>query len=139
MFGLSAQQRYFLFPQLVDMRKSFDGLSGIVGEKMGKDVWSGDVYIFLGRDLTRIKLLVWEAGGFVLYYKRLEAGTFQLPQPGQESITLTYSELCLLLEGVEVQITRRRKRFQRPSLAQPAGVQPAAPQTSAVLQTTAKG
>lgn len=111
MFGLSGQQRYFLFPQAVDMRKSFDGLSGIVKEQMGKDVLSGDVYIFLGRDLTKIKLLVWESGGFVLYYKRLEAGTFALPQPGQQSIALTYSELCLLIEGVEVQVTRRRKRY----------------------------
>lgn len=111
MFGLSAHQRYFLFPQAVDMRKSFDGLSGIVKQQMGKDVLSGDVYMFLGRDLTKIKLLVWESGGFVLYYKRLEAGTFALPQPGPESITLTYSELCLLIEGVEVKVTRRRKRY----------------------------
>ncbi len=58
MFGLSAQQRYFLFPEAVDMRKSFDGLSGIVSRQMGKDVCSGDVYIFLGKDLSRIKLLV---------------------------------------------------------------------------------
>lgn len=111
MFGLSSQQRFFLFPLAVDMRKSFDGLSGIVKEQMGKDVCSGDVYIFLGKDLTKIKLLVWETGGFVLYYKRLEAGTFARPQPRQQSVTLTYSELCLLIEGVEVQVTGRRKRY----------------------------
>jgi transposase len=121
MFGLSGQQRYFLFPRAVDMRKSFDGLSGIVTQQMEKDVCSGDVYIFLGKDLSRIKLLVWEAGGFVLYYKRLEAGTFALPRPGQGSTFLSYSELCLLIEGVEVQVTRRRKRFHRPvSTASPA-------------------
>ena len=94
------------------MRKSFDGLSGIVSQQMGKDVLSGDVFIFLGKDLTKIKLLVWEQTGFVLYYKRLEAGTFSLPKAGQNSITLTYSELCLLLEGVEVEVKHRRKRFQ---------------------------
>jgi transposase len=99
MFGLSTQQRYFLFPHVVDMRKSFDGLSGIVTQQMGRDVCSGDVFIFLGKDLSKIKLLVWESSGFVLYYKRLEAGTFALPAPRQESITLTYSELCLLVEG----------------------------------------
>ncbi len=113
MFGLSGQQRYFLFPRLVDMRKSFDGLSGIVTHQMGKDVLSGDVFIFLGKDLSKIKLLVWEAGGFVLYYKKLEAGTFALPQSGKGSIALSYSELCLLIEGVEVQVTRRRKRYVR--------------------------
>ncbi len=51
----------------------------------------------------------------MLYYKRLEAGTFSLPKPGQGSIALTYSELCQLLEGVEVQVLHRRKRFQRPA------------------------
>jgi transposase len=111
------------------MRKSFDGLSGIVTQRMGKEVCSGDVYIFLGKDLSRIKLLVWEQGGFVLYYKRLEAGTFALPQPRQGSIALTYSELCLLVEGLEVQVTRRRKRFQRPDAP------PAAPPTTASRQT----
>jgi transposase len=113
MFGLSTQQRYFLFPHVVDMRKSFDGLSGIVSEHMGKDVLSGDVFVFLGKDLSKIKLLVWESSGFVLYYKRLEAGTFSLPKSQQGSLTLTYSELCLLLEGVEVEVKHRRKRFQR--------------------------
>jgi transposase len=132
MFSLSTQQRYFLYGEVVDMRKSFDGLSGLVREKMGKDVLSGDVFIFLGKDLTRIKLLVWETGGFVLYYKRLEAGTFQLPRPGQESIT--YSELCLLLEGVEVEVTRRRKRFQ-PAV----GARPAVPKMAVGLQATGKG
>jgi transposase len=134
MFGLSAQQRYFLFPEVVDMRKSFDGLSGIVTGQMGKDVCSGDVYIFLGKDLSRIKLLVWETGGFVLYYKRLEAGTFALPQPRQGSIALTYSELCLLVEGLEVAITRRRKRFQRPAVPPAAGSR----QTARALLTKEK-
>jgi transposase len=140
MFGLSVQQRYFLYREVVDMRKSFDGLSGIVTRQMGKDVCSGDVYIFLGKDLSRIKLLVWEQGGFVLYYKRLEAGTFALPQPGKESITLSYSELCLLIEGVEVEVTRRRKRFHRPA-APPAAELPAtgSAQTPTVLQIKQKG
>jgi transposase len=65
MFGLSAQQRYFLYDQVVDMRKSFDGLSGIVTGQMGKNVLSGDVFIFLDKDLSKIKLLVWESSGFV--------------------------------------------------------------------------
>lgn len=113
MFSLNAQQRYFLYAQPVDMRKSFDGLSGLVQNEMGKDALSGDVYIFLGKDFTKVKLLVWEPSGFLLYYKRLEAGTFCLPKGKQNSIPLAYSELCLLVEGLEVAITRRRKRFQR--------------------------
>ena len=140
MFGLSTQQRYFLYGEVVDMRKSFDGLSGIVSEQMGKDVLSGDVFVFLGKDLSKIKLLVWESSGFVLYYKRLEAGTFSLPKLEQGSIRLTYSELCLLVEGVEVEVKHRRKRFQRPSAPQTVtGLPTAAAQMAGALQTKEKG
>lgn len=115
MFALTASQRFFLYNQPVDMRKAFDGLCGVVQQGMGKDACSGDVYIFLGKRLDRMKLLVWEPSGFVLYYKRLEAGTFRLPQAKQQAITLSYSELSLLLEGLEVEIKHRRKRwFQQP-------------------------
>lgn len=114
MFGLSPSQRFFLFHQPVDMRKGFDGLSGMVQQDMGQDACSGDVYIFLGKRLDRMKLLVWEPSGFVLYYKRLEAGTFRLPRHVQKTIMLGYSELSLLLEGLEVEVKHRRKRYQKP-------------------------
>jgi transposase len=114
MFALTASQRFFLFHQPVDMRKAFDGLTGIVQQEMGRDACSGDVYIFLGKRLDRMKLLVWEPSGFVLYYKRLEAGTFRLPKDKQQSINLTYSELSLLLEGMEVEVKHRRKRYEKP-------------------------
>ena len=100
MFGLSTQQRYFLYGEVVDMRKSFDALSGIVSAGMGKDALSGDVYIFVGKSRDKIKFLVWEKGGFVLYYKRLESGTFHLPNMPDGS--LSYRELCLQIEGLEV-------------------------------------
>ncbi len=60
-----------------------------------------------------MKLLVWEASGFLLYYKRLEAGTFQLPKGENQSIQITYSELSLLLEGIEVEVKHRRKRYSK--------------------------
>jgi transposase len=112
MFALTASQRFLLYSEPVDMRKSFDALSGIVSASMGKNALSGDVYIFIGKSRDKIKLLVWEKGGFVLYYKRLESGTFHLPKLQEDS--LSYSELCLLIEGVEVQVTYRRKRYERP-------------------------
>jgi len=112
MFALTAAQRFFLYSQPVDMRKSFDALSGIVTGSMGKDALSGDVYLFIGKSRDKIKLLVWEKGGFVLYYKRLESGTFHLPKLPDGS--LSYSELCLLIEGLEVEVTYRRKRYERP-------------------------
>ena len=114
MFALSASQRYFLYHQPVDMRKAFDGLCGVVQQGMGKDACCGDVYIFLGKRLDRMKLLVWEPSGFLLYYKRLEAGTFRLPSHAQQAISISYSELCLLVEGLDVEIKYRRKRFEKP-------------------------
>jgi len=95
------------------MRKGFDGLSGLIQNQMGRDATSGDVYIFLGKRLDRMKLLVWEPSGFILYYKRLEAGTFKLPKAQDQSINLTYSELSLLLEGLEVEVKHRRKRYSK--------------------------
>ena len=97
------------------MRKSFDGLSGMVHQQMGGDATSGDVYVFLGKRLDRMKILVWEPSGFILYYNRLEAGlarpeTFRLPKAQDQSITLTYSELSLLLEGLEVEVKHSFKR-----------------------------
>jgi transposase len=112
MFALTASQRFFLYSQPVDMRKSFDALSGIVAAAMEKDALSGDVYIFIGKSRDKIKLLAWEKSGFVLYYKRLESGTFHLPKLQEDS--LSYSELCLLIEGVEVEVKHRRKRYVRP-------------------------
>jgi hypothetical protein len=67
MFSLTSQQRYFLYTEAVDMRKSFDGLSGIVQNQLGKNAASGDVYIFLGKDLTKVKLLVGSNQGLISY------------------------------------------------------------------------
>ncbi len=83
--------------------------------QLEKNAASGDVFIFLGKDLTKVKLLVWELSGFVLYYKRLEAGTFALPKAGEKSVNISYSDLCLLIEGVEVEVKYRRKRYSRHS------------------------
>lgn len=111
MFGLSQRQRFFLCDTPADMRKGFDGLSGLVTGYMGKNISTGDAFIFLGKRLDRLKVLVWEPTGFILYYKRLEAGTFKLPKDEGKAICLTYSEFSLLLDGLDVKVTRRRKRY----------------------------
>lgn len=94
------------------MRKGFDGLSGIVSQQMGADVLSGDAFVFVGRRRDRLKLLVWEPSGFVLYYKRLEAGTFRLPDGKQPVVALSSAELWALLEGLDVEVKQRRKRYK---------------------------
>ena len=95
------------------MRKSFDGLSGIVRNELGKDPLSGEVFIFINKRCNQVKILLWEGDGFLLYYKRLEKGTYELPSwEGQTpSVELRSDELMLILQGISLKSVRRRKRF----------------------------
>lgn len=115
MISLSSNQRYFLFRQNADMRKSFDGLSGFVTDGMGKNLYSGDVFIFINKSRDRMKLLVWDRNGFVIYYKRLEEGTFEIPAAKQEGnhVELRWDELVLILEGISLDSIQRRKRYKQ--------------------------
>ncbi len=78
MFSITSG-RYFLYREPTDMRKSFDGLCGIVQGQLKENPMSGDWFLFINKQRNRIKLLRWEAGGFVLLYKCLEKGTFEFP------------------------------------------------------------
>lgn len=116
MFPLSSAQSYYLYRTATDMRKGFNGLSGLVRGALDRDPLSGEVFIFINRRCNRMKLLVWDRTGFVLYYKMLEKGTFELPAApaGQTSCRITWHQLVLILEGVQLQFVRRRKRFSLP-------------------------
>jgi transposase len=100
------------------MRKSFDGLQGLVTGQMGRDALSGEVFIFMNRRRDQVKMLVWDRSGFVIYYKRLERGRFELPAAaGGAQIrgqVLPWSDLLLILEGVSLRSVRWRKRYTRP-------------------------
>lgn len=115
MLSLSPSVRYFLYRHPADMRKGFDGLSGLVRDELGQDPLSGDVFIFLNRRSNQVKLLLWEGDGFSLYYKRLERGTYELPVQEESSryITLCSDELMLILQGIWLKSARRRKRYNR--------------------------
>jgi transposase len=99
------------------MRKSFDGLSGIVQHELKKDPLSTAVFIFLNRRRNQVKLLLWEGDGFSLYHKRLEKGTFELPAGGDEqaAVYIEADQLLLLLKGISLRHVRRRKRYQHKS------------------------
>jgi len=114
MFALSAHQSFHLYRHATDMRKGFNGLSGLVRNKMSKDPLDGSAYIFLNRRGDRIKILVWEAGGFTQYYKLLEKGTFQRPDlsENQQSSTVSWQQLMLIVQGIELQSVKRRKRYE---------------------------
>ena len=115
MISFTSAQRYFLHRGHADMRKSFDGLCGLVSGALNKNIFSGDVFIFINRDRNRMKLLVWDRSGFVIYYKRLEEGTFELPssENKEAGVEIKWEELVLILEGISLASVRRRKRYSK--------------------------
>ena len=97
------------------MRKSFDGLCGLIRNNLDQNPSNGSVYIFINKVRNKVKLLHWQSGGFVLYYKRLESGTFELPHYDQSvgTLQLNYTQLVLLIEGMSISNIRRRKRYKK--------------------------
>ncbi|MDX2304578.1 MAG: IS66 family insertion sequence element accessory protein TnpB [Microscillaceae bacterium] len=112
MFSLHSEHRYYLYTPACDMRRNFDSLCGLVRSALGKDPTDGSVYLFLNRQRSHLKLLHWEAGGFVPYFKRLEQGSFHLPEKRNQTGQLFGSELVMMVAGIEVQSSRQRKRYE---------------------------
>lgn len=112
MFSITSG-RYFLYGKATDMRKSFDGLCGLVQNELGQNPMSGDVYIFINKPRNRIKLLRWEYGGFVLFYKRLEKGNFELPKGIRtgNSVVIDYARLVMMTTGISMEYAKKRRRF----------------------------
>ena len=115
MFPISSFLQFYLYTQPTDMRKSFDGLCGIVMTHLEQDPTSGAVFLFLNRRRDRIKLLVWDRNGFWILYKRLEQGRFQSPVAGagKKEIQLSYETIIMLLEGIDLNSIKRRKRYKK--------------------------
>ena len=113
MISFSSAQRFFIYRSATDMRKSFDGLCGIVTNELGKPLATGDVFIFINKPRHSIKLLQWDRDGFVIYYKRLEQGTFEMPDccGNTRDIEIKREELVMLLEGIELKSVKRRNRY----------------------------
>ncbi|WP_373594749.1 IS66 family insertion sequence element accessory protein TnpB [Bacteroides ovatus] len=114
MFCLNDTMRYFLCPGKTDMRKGMNSLCGVIHDKMGYDVRLGDVFIFINRQRTTMKLLHAEDGGLVLYIKRLEEGTFRLPEYDQQSKSypMEWRDLVMMVEGINNGSAKRLKRLK---------------------------
>jgi transposase len=116
MLSLPATVRIFLCTAPTDMRKSFDGLCGLVEEVFGQDPLSGHLFLFVNRRRDRIKALHWDRDGLAIWYKRLEQGCFQaLPAAGEntKAVEISATELAMLLGGIDLATARRRKRYRR--------------------------
>ena len=114
MFSLTSSLSYYLYNGPTDMRRSFDGLCGMVETKLTLNPMSGQVFIFINKRRDRLKLLHWEPGGFMLYYKRLESGTIELPEWDKmiSGYQISWSDLMMMVEGISLKNVHRRKRFQ---------------------------
>jgi len=113
MIGLPGVRSFYLYRKPTDMRKSFNGLRGLVNNEMGKDLLKGDGFIFLNKRRTLLKILVWDRTGYVIYYKKLASGTLELPDWDDTSISqnINIPTLLMMLEGVEIGSAKLRKRF----------------------------
>ncbi len=101
MIATTGATRLFLFRGQADMRKGFDGLSGMVEAHFGQSLFSGALFVFLNRRRDRVKILYWDGGGLALWYKRLERGAFRMPAGGSgQSMELSSAQLAMLLEGI---------------------------------------
>ena len=106
----SDRYRYFIYRTGCDMRKGYDGLCGLVRDEWKKDPLSGDVFIFLSKQRNKIKLLLWQKDGFVIYSKRLEKGTFELPK--NNSIEISAHQLQFILDGIYLSSIKKRMRYE---------------------------
>ena len=101
MFGdISKAEQIYIACGHTDMRKSIDGLIGIVKQNYQLNPFQNSLFLFCGRRRDRMKALYWEGDGFVLLYKRLESGTFQWPKSAEAVRFITYQQLRWLLEGL---------------------------------------
>lgn len=119
MLTLPPSTRVFVATGHTDMRRSFDGLMGIVRDFLGGDPLSGHLFVFHNRMGDRLKVLWWDRDGLAIYYKRLEEGRFSFPVPTSEAaqIEMTAADLQLVLQGIDPSKVKRAKRYQRPASA----------------------
>ena len=124
MLNFSAGVQVYLCSQPIDLRKSFDGLCGLVESTFHRSVLDGHLFLFVNKRRDRVKAIWWERDGLAIYYKRLEAGRFELPAAASDGAhaTLDAVSLAMLLGGVPL-ATPRRKRYSRPA-ATPAAAPP---------------
>jgi transposase len=109
--------RIWLAAEPTDMRCGFDRLAERVRTVIGQDPLGDSLFIFRSRRGDRLKIMVWDRDGFVLWYKRLEAGVFKLPRvtPGARSVELRGSELAMILDGIDMTKLKRVPRYVRTS------------------------
>jgi transposase len=113
---LSNSVKIFVASQPTDMRRGIDGLSQLVESTFNEDIYSGALFVFLSRRMDRLKILTWDAGGFVVYYKRLEQGCFKQPRitSGATKSTIDAAQLAMMLRGIDLSRVRKPVLWEPP-------------------------
>jgi len=111
--SLTGAIRIYLYRGACDMRKSFDGLCGVVRSELGADPLSGSLFVFCNRRRTMVKVLYWDADGLAIWYKRLEQGRFAFPHMTSSDGRIDRRQLAMLLEGVVPKKVSKRYFFQQ--------------------------
>jgi len=108
----SSEVKVLIYREPTDMRCSFSGLSVLVESVLKEDPLTGQLFVFLNRSRNYVKVLYWEQSGYCLWSKRLEVGTYRVPESGSEKISLSVTELRMMLDGFELSNYRKRKRYK---------------------------
>jgi transposase len=114
MVSLPTSVRIWLATRATDLRKSFDTLAELVRQQLKGDPLSGQLFVFRNKRADRVKLLYWDEDGFVIIYKRLEAGTFRFPRAEAAGVEIRAADLQMLLDGIDLDSVKRQKRYRRP-------------------------
>ena len=114
MFGLGPATRIYVALGATDMRKGFDGLYGMVRDRLGLEVRSGHLFLFANSRRNRLKILYWDGSGLWVCAKRLERGRFSWPEAVDQSdrVALSHEELALLIGGIDLRGTRRKNWYR---------------------------
>jgi transposase len=114
-FGFGPATRIYLAPGATDMRKSFEGLYGLVRDRLQCEPLSGHVFLFANARRNRLKLMVFDGSGLWVCAKRMEKGCFRWPEThvGEAKIVLTHEELAMLIGGIDLHEVRRRPWYRK--------------------------
>jgi transposase len=113
MLSLPASVRIFLCTRAVDMRLSFDRLAMLAEHVLEESSCSGHLFVFFNRRSDRVKILYWDRDGYAIYYKRLEQGTYAVPEAEGARVEMTEVELGMILGGIDWKRTRKRRRYEK--------------------------
>lgn len=114
MFSLNESLVYYLYPRYITMSKGIECLYELIRSEMGANPLEGDTYLFFNRKRDMIKILRWDTDGFILYQKRLENGTFELPRfkPEEGLCKIEWETFFMIIRGIPLRTAQLRKRFK---------------------------